>query len=114
MTTTRRLVKTKQEFIDLCVAYGLPSPVAEYPFGRDLHPPRKWQFDFLFDGWLAVEKQGGLWIAGRHTRGSSMRNEYEKLNWAVRLGYSVLLFSPEEIESGSCLPFIRDTLDSNG
>jgi hypothetical protein len=108
--TTRRLMKTKQDFVEACVAYGLPAPVTEYQFALDLHPPRKWAFDFLFDGWLAVEKNGGLWIAGRHNRGSSIGGEYEKLNWATRLGYSFLLFSSQEIETASCLPFIRDTL----
>jgi hypothetical protein len=93
-------------FDQLCQQHGLPIPVHEYRF----HPERKWRFDYLFDGWLALEVQGGIWTAGRHVRGAALVKEHEKLNEAVCRGYSVLFCTPQEIEDGSIFPVIRRAL----
>ena len=52
-----------------CTAHGLPLPVHEYEWGKEapLSPKgkvRKWRFDWLFEGWLAVEQVGGIWKGG--------------------------------------------------
>ena len=72
----------------------MPVAVPEFKF----HPERKWQFDFAFvDARLAVEKQGGIWIQGRHARGSGLVKEYEKMNAAAVLGWRILYCTPQEI-----------------
>lgn len=91
-----------------CVAVGLPMPVAEYRF----HPTRKWRFDWLFDGWLAVEIVGGVWTNGHHSRGQSQIDDFEKQNHAMLLGYAVLQFTPQQMESGEAFTFIRRVLDA--
>ena len=45
-----------------CEVHGLPILDYEYPFAEEVG--RKFRFDYLFDGWLAVEKDGGLYGQG--------------------------------------------------
>ena len=54
-----------------CKAHGLPIPIHEYRF----HKTRRWRFDYLFEGLVGVEKVGGVWIHGHHSRGQSQINE---------------------------------------
>jgi hypothetical protein len=94
----------------LVVAYvqarGLPVPIFEYRFD----PVRKWRFDLLFDAWLAVEVQGGLFTQGRHARGAALRDEYDKLNEAVVAGYSVLFCTPQDVDSGAIFAVVERAL----
>jgi hypothetical protein len=117
-------------FDALCVAHGLPEPVTEYIFakwkggkpdcshrGRTYAckcgaTRRRWRFDYLFDGWLAVEKQGGLFSKGRHVRGKALLAEYEKLNEAAILGYTVLFLTPKQFEAGEAFAIIKRALSS--
>ena len=63
------------------------------------HQTRKWKFDFAWPVYkLAVEIQGGTWIKGRHTSGSSREGEYEKMNAAQRLGWCVLQYGTERMK----------------
>lgn len=95
-------------FDALCQSHGLPVPVAEYEFALEIG--RKWRFDYLFDGWLALEKQGGLFSDGRHVNPTALLKEYEKLNWATILGYSVLFCTPDQIEDGSIFALVKKAL----
>ena len=97
---------TDNAFLLLCESYGLPTPDAEYVFA----PPRKWRFDWLFDGWLAVEVEGGAWTQGRHNRAVGFLADMEKYNRAVQLGYSVLRFTPKQMQSGLACEFIKVVL----
>ena len=64
---------------------GVPAPVRELRF----HPERRWRFDFAWpDIKLAVEIDG----RGRHQTVVGVRNDCEKLNEALRLGWRVLRF----------------------
>ena len=106
----------KQERLDreaafnaLCEAHGLPHPDFEFEFAK--HLGRKWRFDFLFDGWLAVEKVGGVWTNGHHSRGQDQIDDMEKANHAVLLGYSVLSFTPAQFDSGEAFAFIKKVVD---
>lgn len=128
-------------FDALCEAHGLPLPEYEYLFdlwkGGDpnclVHPLRKddkcplcgaarrlWRFDYLFDGIVAVEKQGGVWTKGRHSRGKGQLNDMEKFNRAQTLGYVVLLFPPWQLGEGTgkepdfcaAFPIIKEALKS--
>jgi len=55
------------------------------------HPTRKWRFDFVVEGDIAIEIDGGVW-GGRHTRGGGFIKDMEKLNNATLLGYRVLRY----------------------
>lgn len=81
--------------VRLCArAVGLPMPEAEVRFA----PPRRWRFDF---GWpsvkLAVEVNGAIWVSGRHSRGSGLVKEYEKMTAAAVLGWRVIPTTPRQI-----------------
>jgi len=88
-------------------AAGLPEPVREYRF----HPSRKWRFDFAWPAaMLAVEIEGGSWIAGRHVRGRGFEADCEKYNAAVLLGWRILRFTPAMVECGEMLHCIAGIL----
>lgn len=92
-------------FLESCKAHGLPEPKAEYPFGEEIG--RRWRFDWLFMGWLAVEIVGGIWTRGHHSRGRSQLDDMERRNAAQMMGYCVLEFSPQQVESGEAFAVIR-------
>ena len=84
--------------------HGLPEPETEYRF----HPERKWRFDLCFPAHkLAVEVDGGVFIAGRHTRGVTYEKDCEKLCAAVVLGWRVLRVTPRHIKTGQAVEWIR-------
>ena len=70
---------------------------------------RRWRFDYCWDE-IALEVQGAIFTAGRHTRGSHLLSEYEKLNLAVIEGWAVLFCTPSQITDGSIFPVIRKAL----
>ena len=71
-----------------------PDAVTEYRF----HPVRQWRFDFAIpSARVAVEVNGAVWTNGRHSRGSGLVKEYEKMRAAALLGWRVLPFTSAEI-----------------
>jgi hypothetical protein len=92
-----------------CKAHGILSPVAEYEF----HPTRKWRFDYLFEGWLALEVEGGVWTQGRHARGKGMLDDMDKYNEAAFLGYTVLRCTPQDLESGAAFALVKKHLEGS-
>ncbi|MFB1502012.1 hypothetical protein [Thiocapsa sp. N5-Cardenillas] len=74
--------------------YGLPIPEFEFRF----HPTRKWRLDI---SWpvrrVCLEVQGGIFIAGRHTRGAALLKEWEKLNTLASMGWRVLYCQPKDV-----------------
>lgn len=101
-----RTYQDKNLFLEVCKAHNLPVPVAEYKF----HETRKWRFDWLFDGVVALEIQGALFSGGRHTRGAALLSEYQKLNEAQLAGFVVLLVTPEQVETGEAFALVRRAL----
>ena len=74
-------------------------------------PPRRWRFDFAFERErVAVEVDGGQWVpgGGRH----NTDKDREKLNEAGALGWRVLRFSGEQVQSNpsACLDVLRAAL----
>lgn len=62
------------------------------------HATRMWRFDFAIPSLkIAVEINGGVWSNGRHSRGSGLVLEYEKMRAAAILGWRVLPFTPQEL-----------------
>ena len=60
---------------------------------------------------MAVEVEGGIWVRGRHTRGKGYERDMEKYNAAQALGWTVLRFSPQMVESGEALETLREVLE---
>lgn len=75
---------------------GLPEPERNYKF----HPTRKWEFDFAWVGLgVAVEVEGGVYLGKGHTGGKYFTDNCEKYNAATLLGWALLRFTPEHINS---------------
>ena len=71
-------------------------PVIEYKFNEQ----RKWRIDYCFvKQKLAIEIEGGIWIKGRHTRGSGFLNDIEKYNNIILNGFALLRFTPEQLST---------------
>ena len=75
----------------------------EYKF----HPIRKWRFDFALSKGIAVEVDGGIWISGRHNRGTGMEADMEKCNEGLLMGWRVLRFSTGMVKSGEAIAVIK-------
>ena len=72
----------------------LPYFCYEYRF----HDIRKWRFDLAWpEQKLYVEVQGGIWIAGKHSRGAAMKNDWEKWNTATCMGWRGLWCEPRDL-----------------
>lgn len=120
---TVKLGSANPLFDSYCKAHGLAAPEYEYPFNKEagdlafLRPsdgkPYEWRFDYLFDGLVAIECQGGVWTQGRHSRGEGQTTDMLKFNAAQCLGYIVLLFTPEQMESGEFFPILKKALGSS-
>lgn len=88
-------------------AVGLPEPEREYKFALE-QLGRRWRFDFAYpDDKIAIEVQGGIWTRGAHARGTGLERDYEKLNVAQMLGWTVLQFSGNMIDSGEAVETIE-------
>jgi very-short-patch-repair endonuclease len=95
-----------EEFFAMCCRVENLEPVREFRFCE-----RKWRFDFAFPNRrLAVEVEGGIWNAGRHNRASSIEAEMVKYNTAARLGWMVLRYSTEMVESGQAIAEVLEVL----
>ena len=98
--------KGEEAFMLHCQIYGL-EPEREHRFA----PPRRWRFDFAFlKRKLAVEVEGGIWNGGRHTRGKGYQHDLAKYNAASRLGWVVLRYSTEMVESGDAIQEVLEVL----
>jgi hypothetical protein len=86
---------------------GLPYPESEYRFW----PGRLFRFDWA---WLpqqvALEVDGAVWVAGRHTRGAGWLKDTEKLNEAVCRGWRVLRCTPQQLPTPTVMDWLRRTL----
>lgn len=68
---------------------NIPTPNTEYRF----FDQRQWRFDFAWpERKIAVELEGGIWVAGRHSRGEGMLADMKKYNKAVTLGWRILRY----------------------
>jgi len=83
-------------------------PETEYVFAR----PRRWRFDFAWPAsMLAVEVEGGVWLAsGHHSKGRGFEADCEKYNEAMLLGWRVLRVTPAMVSDGRALAWIERAL----
>lgn len=88
-----------------------PDPT-EWLIEHRFYLPRRWRFDFANPRLkIAVEQEGGVWSFGRHTRGSGFVKDMEKYNMAVKLGWRVLRFTPQQIRSGEAARFVEEIIN---
>ena len=79
----------------------------EYVF----HPTRRWRFDLAFlHEKVAVECEGGGFVAGRHSRGAGLEADSAKYAEALCLGWRVLRVTPRQIQTGQAAAWIRRLL----
>lgn len=82
----------------LCQADGWPVPVAEVR----LIPSRRFRCDFVWsDHRLVLEVQGGVFVAGRHSRGIGQVRDMEKFNLLTLAGYRLLQVTPKQVTDGT-------------
>lgn len=100
-----------------CRAAGLPEPQREFRF----HQKRRWRFDYAwpweslpsrncFADPLALEVEGGVFIAGRHSRGAGMVKDMEKYNAATLAGWRVLRVTPKQVADGTALALVEQAI----
>ena len=90
-------------------ACRLPTPT------RELSPivGRHWRIDFAWpEHLLAVEIDGGTWVAGRHSRGAGFAKDCEKYNALQMAGWTVLRFTGDQVESGMAVDTASKALAS--
>ncbi len=107
---------------------GLLPPVREYRLfaelvgpGRNLrkrlqdHGWKDYRYDFAWPEEhhkLLAEIQGGIWMsASGHNTGVGLMRDYNKNNAAVIMGWRVLYFTAEEIQSGKAFTTIEKALE---
>ena len=79
----------------LFIHHGCPAPVPEYKF----HKTRKWRLDYAWpDKKIAMEIEGGVWIAGRHNRAPGFIKDMEKYNQLALYGWRLFRFQPGKID----------------
>ena len=89
---------------------SIPEPVDEFYF----HTVRKWRVDLCWpDQKLALEIEGGVFINGRHVRPTGFIKDIEKYNALSILGYSLLRFTPQQMESCESYDFLREWFKNN-
>ena len=88
--------KIEIEALNRIKGANLPEPTPEYYFAR----PRRFRFDLAYpDKMIAIELEGGVWINGRHNRGTGFINDCEKYNLACLLGWKVLRYPSGKLET---------------
>lgn len=90
-------ITVEQSFDIACAGAGIRDRFTrEYRF----HPKRKWRFDMADCALkVGVEFDGGVWTAGRHTRGQGFIDDCEKCNEATAMGWRVFrLATPEQAQ----------------
>ena len=91
----------------LCLSAGI-----ELEHEIEAIPGRRFRFDRGSRAhMLLIELEGGVWIQGRHVRGQGYITDCEKYNLAVLLGWRVLRFCREHVESGQAIEWTLRALE---
>jgi very-short-patch-repair endonuclease len=115
--------KTQAEdlFAFQCRAYRL-EPLRQLQFAKK-PIGRLWKFDFAFvqfalaveiDG-IVMRKVNGKWITGgAHANVQGMRDDNDKINSAILLGWSVLRFLQSDVKPGLAIETTMRVLSARG
>lgn len=98
-----------------CRALKLPPPVEQFEFAASMG--RLFRSDFAFTEYqLLVEIQGGIWLkgGGAHSRPLKIAGDIRRQQYAVRLGYFLLPFTPDEVVSGHAIEWTQEVLHHLG
>ena len=99
--------KLESEFERQLVAAGLPEPVREYR----ILPDRRFRWDFCWpEEKVAVEVNGGRWIAGGHSTGPGLKRDAEKANLAQLAGWLTLTVVDDHLRSGEAIQWTKEAL----
>lgn len=80
----------------------------EYKF----HPVRLWRFDYAIPKLkIAIECDGGVWNYGRHVRPTGYIKDMKKFNAAAELGWLVLKYTPEQLNSSYSIIEIKKVMN---
>lgn len=97
----------EDELADQLARSNVPPPERQF---RGI-PGRRFRFDFAWPAQrVAVEVDGGIWIGGRHARGSGIEGDAAKLSLAAAHGWRVLRVTRRLIESGEAVALIEQAL----
>lgn len=89
-----KAAEQERVFLRHLMALGLDAPIPEHRF----HPERKWRWDYAYPASkLAIEVDGGVWVGGKHGRGSGIVKDHEKRNAGAVLGWRLLLVQPKQL-----------------
>lgn len=89
----------------------MPLVTEQFPFAKPLG--RLFKADFAFVEYqLLIEISGGLWMkgGGAHSRPAKIAGDMRRHQYAVRLGYFMLPFTPDEVKSGHAIAWTEDVL----
>lgn len=96
-------------FPELCQRFNLPRPEPEYQFAKDIG--RRWRIDYAFlKERVALEIEGGIWVQGRHTRGSGFAKDIDKYNTLAILGWRLLRVTPKQMKNGEVFLLLERAL----
>ena len=74
-----------------------PLPLEHYRF----HPARMWKFDFAWpEAKVALEIEGGAFVAGRHVQGVGYAKDCDKYNAATFMGWAIIRLSTLQLRQG--------------
>jgi len=95
-------------------ALGLPPFEEQYLFAQSMG--RQFRSDFCFIEYkLLVEINGGIFMKrGAHAMPTKILGDMERHQYAARLGYFVLPFSPDEVRNGHAIAWTQETLRMHG
>jgi len=80
----------------LCLSLKVDLPSRELPFALVIG--RRWRFDLAWINYrVAVEREGGTWIQGRHTRGKGYAEDCVKYSEAAILGWAVIRLTSDKL-----------------
>ena len=103
--------KARDLFEFHCKSFKLVQWIEEYRFAVQFG--RQWRFDFAWPALkIAVEIDGGIWTRGAHGNPADIERNMTKGNDAVLLGWRVLHFTPEEVQSAHAIQFTRRLVPS--
>lgn len=103
----------KAKLVDETFMSLIHSLVGEYPEKEyRFHKIRKWRIDYAYPKYkVAIECDGGLWIAGRHARPIGIIKDNEKINHLSLLGWVTFRFTPQQIVTREAVFMIRDCIE---
>lgn len=98
--------------LESTLAYQLKAVEIKFEQEVKVIPYRLFRFDFAITGTkYLIEIQGGIWMnKSGHNTGGGISRDVEKNNLAELLGYHVLFFTADMVNSGEALAVIEKAI----